>query len=107
MSWQDRLPPREAALYRRCDEVLHYVWDPIGVAGIPEARDEYYDYLPQVFELVRDEATEQVIHDHLRHTELLRMGLMGAQDARTAAVEALQAWRRWTWENISEEGTRV
>ena len=31
-------------LYRRVDEVLHYLWDPIGVAGIPEARDEYYGY---------------------------------------------------------------
>ena len=38
-------------LYRRIGEVLHYVWDPIGVSGYPEARDEYDMYLPQVFSL--------------------------------------------------------
>lgn len=32
-------------LYRRVDEVLFYVWDPIGVANSPAARDEYYGYL--------------------------------------------------------------
>jgi hypothetical protein len=28
-------------LYRMVDEILHYVWDPIGVAGEARARDEY------------------------------------------------------------------
>ena len=47
-----KLPPDQMELYRRVDEVLHYLWDPIGVAGAPEARDEYYSYLPHVFSLL-------------------------------------------------------
>lgn len=47
-----KLPPDQMALYRRIDEILRNDWDPIGVSGIPEARDEYYDYLPIVFRLV-------------------------------------------------------
>ena len=40
-----KLPPCEAKLYRHCDEILHYIWDPIGVAGRTGARDEYDSYL--------------------------------------------------------------
>ena len=36
-------------LYRRIDEILHFNWDPTGVADVPETRSEYYSYLPQVF----------------------------------------------------------
>ena len=46
------LPPLELELYKRCDEVLHYVWDPIGISDVPEARDEYESYLPTVWRLV-------------------------------------------------------
>ena len=38
----------EIELYKRVDEVLHYLWDPIGVAEEPWARDEYYSYLPKM-----------------------------------------------------------
>lgn len=44
-----QLSPFERELYQRVDEVLHYVWDPIGVSDAPEARDEYFSYLPIVF----------------------------------------------------------
>ena len=37
---------------RAVDEILHYVWDPIGVAGVPQARDEYAAYVPQVVALL-------------------------------------------------------
>lgn len=36
-----KLEPREEELYRRIDEVFHYVWGPIRISGIPMARDEY------------------------------------------------------------------
>jgi hypothetical protein len=45
--------------------VLHYLWDPIGVAGIPEARDEYYGYLPQVFNLLKANAGADEIANYL------------------------------------------
>jgi hypothetical protein len=33
---------------RRADEVLHYLWDPIGVAGEVMACDEYMGYVPKL-----------------------------------------------------------
>lgn len=60
-----KLEGREAELYKRCDEVLHYIWDPIGVSGEPGARDEYSSYLPKVFALVRDNATAEEIAKYL------------------------------------------
>ncbi|CAD6563044.1 hypothetical protein ACFQ3P_41525 [Paraburkholderia sabiae] len=47
-----KLADDELELHRRVDEVLFYVWDPIGVANSPAARDEYYGYLPIVFSML-------------------------------------------------------
>jgi hypothetical protein len=47
-----RMSPKDDALYQAVGEVMHYIWDPIGVAGVPQARDEYYSYVPQVFGLL-------------------------------------------------------
>ena len=47
-----KLSPKENKLYKRVDETLFYIWDPIGVNHVPQARDEYYSFLPGIFELV-------------------------------------------------------
>ena len=58
-----KLSSKEKELYQRTDEVLHYIWDPIGVAEIPYARDEYWIYLPKVFSmLVRNEPTDVIVN---------------------------------------------
>ncbi len=41
-------------LKRRVDEVLYYVWDPIGVSDEPFARGEYHSYVPRVSQLVKE-----------------------------------------------------
>jgi hypothetical protein len=48
-----KLSPKDKERYKRTDEVLHYIWDPIGIAGAPEARYEYHSYLPHVFSLLK------------------------------------------------------
>lgn len=70
-----KLPGHEATLHKRCDEVLHYLWDPIGVAGAPGARDEYESYVPQVVKLLHDGAEEEQISGYLVRVEGGRMGL--------------------------------
>jgi hypothetical protein len=64
-------------LYRRIDEILWREWDPIGVSEIPEARDEYYGYLPIVFRLVLEGKEEEIIAQYLLSFEIERMGLAG------------------------------
>jgi hypothetical protein len=96
-----KFPPREAELYKRCDEVLHYVWDPIGVASAPAARDEYHSYLPQVFSLVRDNADPGKLASFLASTAE-HMGLPANSKRDDGVVELLLNWREWIWNNIAE-----
>jgi hypothetical protein len=37
----NKLTINQSELFRRIDEILFYVWDPIGVNDSPYARDEY------------------------------------------------------------------
>lgn len=60
---------------RRIGEILHYVWDPIGVRGIPQARDEYDSYVSQVFSLLERGASESEMSQHLATITKERMGL--------------------------------
>ena len=82
-----RLPPDELELYHRVDEVLHYVWDPIGVGGCPEARDEYYAYLPHVYAMLTRDARSEEIIEFLAATEVHHIGLSDWQRALERATK--------------------
>jgi hypothetical protein len=100
----NKLKPEERELYRRCDEVLHYVWDPIGVAEYPGARDEYHMYLPQVFSLVKDGAPEEKIVSFLVDIEVARMGLAGNAVRAQKTAETLIRWWTWIRRHAAEQG---
>ena len=68
-------------LHRIIDEVLHYIWDPIGISDEPGARTEYHSYVPEVLEILKNGGNEQLIANHLMSASLHRMG-MGEQKAR-------------------------
>lgn len=95
-----KLPPLDEELYRRTDEVLHYVWDPIGVSTAPEARDEYYGYLPQVFALLKAKAGAEKIAAHLTEIATMRMGLVANPNNDREAAKLLVRWQ----EVIDEKG---
>jgi hypothetical protein len=80
------------ALYRACDEVLHYVWDPIGIATLVMARDEYHGYLPVVFGMVRDGYDENVIAAYLTRVVTERMGLPKNDEHTMNVARLLLAW---------------
>jgi hypothetical protein len=94
-----KLPPDQMELYRRVDEVLHYLWDPIGVSSAPEARDEYQSYLPHVFSLLTGGASTQQIADYLDTVTTQSMGFSsvprGREHSRKVAA-VLQRWREVT-----------
>ena len=62
-------------LSRRVDEVLFYVWDPIGVADEPCARGEYESYVPKVHQLVEQNDDIKPISSHLADIVRDLMGL--------------------------------
>ncbi len=80
-------------LLRRADEVLHYVWDPIGVSSQPAARDQYFGYLPTVFGMLKDQADPSQIAEYLNAIAAERMGLTHLTEQARRAAELLVAWR--------------
>mgnify|MGYP002777600885 CR=1 FL=1 len=52
-------------LYRQIDEILWKYWDPIGINDCEEARDEYYGYLPNVWQLKLQHAEVEAIAQYL------------------------------------------
>ncbi len=104
MPMGQKLSREDAELYRRCDEVLHYIWDPIGVAGEPAARDEYDSYLPRVFALVRGRADAHEIAAHLVEIADKDIGVGVKPEHAQYVAERLLNWRDWilregNWKN--------
>jgi hypothetical protein len=88
-----KLPPRDLALYEAVDEILYRVWDPIGVAGAPEARDEYRSYLPQVFSMLQAGNGISAIAGYLSFVRVERMGL-GEDDQHDLEVTSMLLARK-------------
>ncbi|MES2616693.1 MAG: hypothetical protein V4613_02380 [Bacteroidota bacterium] len=67
---------KNSKLYKLIDEILWNDWDPIGVNDDKKnARDEYYGYLPQVYQLKIKGATKTEIAKFLDLVVTDRMGL--------------------------------
>lgn len=92
------MPTHESAalddlLLRRYDEVLHYLWDPIGISDMPGARTEYRSYLPRLSSLLAQHASQEIIEDYLSSISANRMGLGECREAAQRASKALIRWR--------------
>lgn len=77
-------------LYRSIAEALHYKWDPIGISDIPRAIGEYDSYVPELYELICQNADGEVIFDYLWEIEVQHMGLDGDRAATLAFVDYLK-----------------
>jgi len=54
---------------------LMHDWDPIGVAEIPEAADEYDSYIGSVYRILAGSRSEDELVEFLYRTETETMGL--------------------------------
>ncbi len=61
-------------LYRKIDEILWFNWDPIGINNIG-SRNEYDDYVPQVYNLKITGAGKIDIANYLDKVTTVNMGL--------------------------------
>jgi hypothetical protein len=78
----------EKELNQRIDEVLPYLRDPIGVAGIPLAGDEYQSYVPK---LCATRRKCKAIADSLSEIITKRMRILKNAGATLHVVAVLQA----------------
>ncbi|KJK22588.1 hypothetical protein UB46_20940 [Burkholderiaceae bacterium 16] len=88
-----KLADADLDLYRRVDEVLFYVWDPIGVAHSPAARDEYQGYLPKVFAMLQKGADASSVAAYLDAVATERMGLHENGEHSKRVAELLLDWK--------------
>ncbi len=79
-------------LAQRVGEVLHYVWDPIGVSGIPQARDEYDMYVLSVVSLLENRASASDLAKHLNSIAVDRMGLQSNLEHANQVANILLDW---------------
>ena len=84
---------RQQRLYTAIDEILHFIWDPIGVAGIPQARAEYHSYVPQVFGILERGGDEAEVSSYLFAVASDGMGLSGSPERAQSAASVLVEWR--------------
>jgi len=66
-------------------------WDPIGVAAVPEAADEYDAYVPTIYGLLVDRKSTLEIFEYLWWLETQHMGLGGDRQATEAFAAKLAA----------------
>ena len=70
-------------------KILMEEWDPIGVAEIPEAQDEYDAYIPHIYSQLIHHASWQEMFDNLWETETDHIGLYGNRGRTEEIVKAL------------------
>ena len=88
-----KLDPQQMDLYRATDEVLHYIWNPIGVSDSPYARDEYWAYLPEVFAMLLNGNQEEKITEYLLRIQSERMGLKPDEKNANRVVKILYEYK--------------
>ena len=92
-----RLSETDSELYKRIEEVLHYLWDPIGIAGHPGARDEYQSYLPRVFALAKSGAPISELAKYLAKIEEEQMGLRPNMQKASKVAYCCAEWNSYLY----------
>ncbi|PZQ45490.1 MAG: hypothetical protein DI551_07160 [Micavibrio aeruginosavorus] len=84
----------EPNLYTRVGEVIHYIWDPIGISEAPGARDEYDTYLPDIMSILSTKPPEALVK-YLSWIVTERMGLSANPQHDLKVVEILFSWKEF------------
>ena len=76
------------SIARSVRTILLSDWDPIGIAGIPQAADEYDGYVADIAQMVEAGSAVSTLAKHLMMIEVERMGLSGnANRAQSVAAK--------------------
>ena len=70
-------------------EALLKEWDPIGIADVPDAQDEYDGYVASIHKLLIQQRPTTEVFDYLWWLETEHMGLKGDRQATWRFAERL------------------
>jgi len=62
---RDEKHTRSLNLFERVDEVLFYMWDPLGMSYEPACWDEYSSYVDKIFQMLMNDKSDQELAQHL------------------------------------------
>ena len=82
-------------LRSRVDEILYYIWDPVGAAAEPSTRDEYSRYVPELVSLLERDAVAEEVARYLNQIATVCMGLRQNEEHSRAIANLLLVWRTW------------
>lgn len=92
-------------LYRRIDEVIHYMWDPIGISCHPGARDEYHIYLPEIYRLIKSEEIA-TLKEYMKEIAATNMSLDdNTQSSINSAITTMLEWKAYLESECDDEAT--
>ena len=77
---------------RELRQVLMDSWDPIGVAGVPEATDEYDSYVGPVVRMLQEGASEGDVRRYLGPFSRTHMCLVPSPLTNRRAARAIMEW---------------
>jgi hypothetical protein len=64
-------------------------WDPVGIQDVPQAGDEYDQYIPPIAKMVIGKASAPELSQRLLEIEIQSMGLAGDRDRARIVAEKL------------------
>ncbi|MGH1538616.1 MAG: hypothetical protein ACRBDX_11315 [Gammaproteobacteria bacterium] len=76
-------------LERRVDEVLFYIWDPLGFKAEPFTRYEYRGYVSEVLSYLENNKTSEEIEELLIEIVNNRMGLDFSRESTLSVAKLL------------------
>jgi hypothetical protein len=89
----ERFSKADRELFYRIGEVLHYMWDPIGAAYEPSARDEYSSYVPRCFSILKSCGNDpKNISVYLSEVREKNMGMPEDKSKDLAVAELIIEW---------------
>ena len=86
-------------LNQRIDEILYYVWDPIGVSDEPCARSEYSSYTMTILQYVLNEDLNQIANQ-LSKIETDSMGLTMDKERNLMVAQKLLDFKYAVEDNL-------
>ncbi|HSX05717.1 MAG TPA: hypothetical protein VLF69_04570 [Candidatus Saccharimonadales bacterium] len=82
-------------LMYRIDEILYYLWDPIGVNDAPGARDEYSSYAGHVWKMAMGGEAKESISNYLTDITVSRMGLKARKEHDNDIAKLIIRWKEY------------
>lgn len=85
-----KMTQEQLKLYKAIDDILWFDWDPIGINKIGVG-EEYYSYLPQVYQLKVNGSSKMEIAKYLDEVVTERMGMESNMEFNIQIAEKIIA----------------